>query len=244
MAPELPDHTPATALIIDHLSAGYGAAPIVKEVSLTARAGQVTVILGPNGAGKSTLLKAAMGLVARTSGRVSLVGRDVTRLSPEAIVVAGMSYTPQVDNVFPSLTVDENLRMGAYVRPHTLVERREEVLTLFPMLMDARHRRARTLSGGQRNMLALARALMLDPAVLLLDEPTAGLAPLVAREVWQRIRAVAGAGVAVVVVEQNVRSALENSDYAYILVSGRNRYESSSAEALQEEELGRMFLGA
>lgn len=231
-------------LVIDRLSAGYGGAPIIKEVSLLAAAGQVTVVLGPNGAGKSTMLKAAMGLVSRLGGTVTVQGRDVTRLPPETIVVAGMSYTPQVENVFPSLTVDENLRMGAYVRPHSLGERREEVLTLFPMLREARRRRARTLSGGQRNMLALARALMLNPAVLLLDEPTAGLAPLVAREVWRRVRAVADSGVAVVVVEQNVRSALENSDYAYILVSGRNRYQSTSAEALQEEGLGRMFLGA
>ncbi len=231
-------------LVIERLSAGYGGGPIVKEVSLLAAAGQVTVVLGPNGAGKSTMLKAAMGLVSRMGGTVTVNGRDVTRLPPESIVVAGMSYTPQVDNVFPSLTVDENLRMGAYVRPHDLQERREEVLTLFPMLREARRRRARTLSGGQRNMLALARALMLNPAVLLLDEPTAGLAPLVAREVWRRVRAVADSGVAVVVVEQNVRSALENSDYAYILVSGRNRYQSTSAEALQEEGLGRMFLGA
>lgn len=230
--------------MIDRLSAGYGGAPIVKEVSLVAAAGQVTVVLGPNGAGKSTMLKAAMGLVSRVGGTVSVNGRNVTRLPAESIVVAGMSYTPQVDNVFPSLTVDENLRMGAYIRPDTLSGRREEVLTLFPMLREARRRRARTLSGGQRNMLALARALMLNPVVLLLDEPTAGLAPMVAREVWQRVRAIADSGIAVVVVEQNVRSALENSDYAYVLVSGRNRYQSISSDALREEGLGRMFLGA
>jgi ABC-type branched-subunit amino acid transport system ATPase component len=231
------------ALRVEGFSAGYGSVPVVSEVNLRAEAGKVCVILGPNGAGKSTLLKGIAGLIPRLGGRAAVAGRDVTRLSPEAIVAAGMSYVPQVDNVFPSLTVAENLRMGAYLRTAGVAERMEEVLRLFPMLRQALDKRAGALSGGQRNMLALARGLMLDPHVLLLDEPTAGLAPVMAREVWSQVRLVAEQGTAVVVVEQNVRTALAHSDYAYVLVSGRNRYEAPSAAAM-EADLGAMFLGA
>lgn len=230
-------------LRVEGFSAGYGSVPVVSEVDIVARPGTVSVILGPNGAGKSTLLKGIAGLITRLGGRVGVKDRDVTRLAAEAIVAAGMSYVPQVDNVFPTLTVAENLRMGAYLRASGVRERMDEILALFPMLRDALEKRAGALSGGQRNMLALARGLMLDPHVLLLDEPTAGLAPVMAQEVWKQVRVVAGQGTAVVVVEQNVRTALAHSDYAYVLVSGTNRYEAASSAAL-EVDLGPIFLGA
>jgi branched-chain amino acid transport system ATP-binding protein len=237
--------TEASAVLeVEGFSAGYGSVPVVSDIRLNASAGAVTVILGPNGAGKSTLLKGIAGLIPRLGGRVHVAGRDVSRLAAEAIVAAGMSYMPQVDNVFPSLTVEENLRMGAYLRTAGLRERMDEVLTLFPMLRVALAKRAGALSGGQRNMLALARGLMLDPHVLLLDEPTAGLAPAMAQEVWKQIRLVAEQGAAVVVVEQNVRTALAHSDYAYVLVSGRNRHEAPSAALADGVDLGEMFLGA
>lgn len=230
-------------LRVEGFSAGYGSVPVVRGVDIVARAGTVCVILGPNGAGKSTLLKGVVGLIARLGGRVHVKDRDITRLAAEAIVAAGVSYVPQVDNVFASLTVAENLRMGAYLRSTGVQQRLDEVLSLFPMLRDALGKSAGALSGGQRNMLALARGLMLDPHVLLLDEPTAGLAPIMAQEVWQQVRIVAGQGTAVIVVEQNVRTALAHSDYTYVLVSGKNRYEAASSAA-QEIDLGALFLGA
>lgn len=232
------------ALVVEGFSAGYTSVPVVSDVALQVKAGTVSVILGPNGAGKSTLLKGIAGLIPRLAGRVVLGGRNVSRLGTEAIVAAGMSYMPQVDNVFPSLTVAENLRMGAYLRQSGVSERMDQALALFPMLRDALGKRAGALSGGQRNMLALARGLMLDPKVFLLDEPTAGLAPVMAQEVWKQVRVVADQGTAVVVVEQNVRTALSHSDYAYVLVSGKNRYEAPSVTVLEEADLGEMFLGA
>jgi ABC-type branched-subunit amino acid transport system ATPase component len=233
---------PAPVLEVDRLTAGYGGLPVVREASFTVARGQVVSILGPNGAGKSTLLKGVFGLIDRLGGTVRLMGRDISRLRPDQMVGLGMGYVPQTENVFPSLTVDENLRMGAYLHRAQIPRRREEVLAVFGDLRGALSRRAGTLSGGQRNMLAMARGLMAAPQVLLLDEPTAGLAPQVAAEVWRKVRQIAAAGTAVALVEQNVAMALQYSDYAYVLVGGTNRYEAPSREA-EREDLGAMFLG-
>jgi branched-chain amino acid transport system ATP-binding protein len=233
---------PEAVLEVEGLSAGYGRHAVVHDVSLRAHAGQVVALLGPNGAGKSTLLKGIFGLIERHVGQIRLKGQDVTHLGSDRLAALGLGYVPQQDNVFPSLTVDENLRMGAYLRPKEVPRRREEVLALFPDLAAALRRRAGTLSGGQRNMLAIARGLMLSPSVLLLDEPTAGLAPLVTEQVWQKVAEVAGSGTAVVVVEQNVLQALQHSDFAYVLVNGRHRYAGTSPEVARQD-LGAMFLG-
>jgi len=230
-------------LNVAHFSCGYQAVPIVDGVSLQARRGRVIAVLGPNGAGKSTLLKGIMGLNRRFDGSVHLAGRDVSRMAPEQMVAAGLSYVPQVDNVFPNLSVDENLRMGAFLTPGKFRERREQVIGLLPVLGEASRRKAGTLSGGQRNMLALGRALMLDPKVLLLDEPTAGLAPSIANEVWKNVRRIADTGTSVVVVEQNVEFALQGSDHVYVLVSGKNRLDMPSAQAIDNDALGAAFMG-
>lgn len=231
------------ALRVVDFSCGYQAAPIVERVSLLARRGRVVAVLGPNGAGKSTLLKGIMGLVRRFGGSVTLAGRDVGRMTPEQMVAAGLSYVPQVDNVFPNLSVEENLRMGAFLAPTTFRARRQQVIDLLPVLGTASRRKAGTLSGGQRNMLALGRALMLEPQVLLLDEPTAGLAPTIAADVWRNIRLIADTGTSVVVVEQNVEFALQGSDHIYVLVSGKNRLDMPSAQAIGNDALGAAFLG-
>jgi ABC-type branched-subunit amino acid transport system ATPase component len=233
---------PEPVLHVAGLTVGYGRHPVVTDASLAAAPGQIVALLGPNGAGKSTLLKGIFGLIERHAGSVHLAGRDLTHRRPDEIAGLGMSYVPQVENVFPSLTVEENLRMGAYLRPREAARRMEEVLALFPDLRTALRRRAGVLSGGQRNMLAMARGLMLRPQVLLLDEPTAGLAPLVAEQVWQKVEEVAATGTAVVIVEQNVLAALTHSHFAYVLVGGRHRYAGPSAEVARQD-LGAMFLG-
>jgi ABC-type branched-subunit amino acid transport system ATPase component len=233
----------AVALAVRDFSCGYQAVPVVDHVSLQVRHGQVVAVLGPNGAGKSTLLKGVMGLNRRMGGSVHLGEREVTRMAPESLVAAGISYVPQVDNVFPNLSVDENLRMGAFLNPASFRARRQEVVELLPALGEAARRKAGTLSGGQRNMLALGRALMLEPKVLLLDEPTAGLAPAIAAEVWRNIRRVAQTGAAILVVEQNVDFALQGSDHVYVLVSGKNRLDMPSAQAIGNDALGAAFMG-
>ncbi|HVC78928.1 MAG TPA: ABC transporter ATP-binding protein [Chloroflexota bacterium] len=225
------------------ITAGYGPVPIVREASISAEAGQIVAILGPNGAGKSTLLKTIFGYLKPQAGHVFLQGVEVTGLAPEALVSRGIGYVPQVGNVFPTLTVRENLEMGAYLRHGGVQERVEAVLSIFPDVGKALERRAGTLSGGQRSMLAMGRGLMLDPTVLLLDEPTAGLAPEYTREVWRQIQRVAESGTAVVVVEQNATAALQAADWAYILVAGRNRHDDRAGTLLDNPDLGRMFLG-
>jgi ABC-type branched-subunit amino acid transport system ATPase component len=200
-------------------------------------------MVGPNGAGKSTLMKAIAGVVRPSGGRVVLNGSDVTGRAPERLVVLGMSYVPQLANVFPSLTIAENLEMGGYVRKAGTKERAAELLEMFPDLRAARRRPARTLSGGQRTMLAIARGLMLDPKTLLLDEPTAGLSPKIEGAVWDRILAIRASGVAVVVVEQNTRRALRHADRAYVLVNGRNRLEGTGQELSDTERLAAIYLG-
>jgi branched-chain amino acid transport system ATP-binding protein len=229
-------------LRLQGVTVGYGAVPVNHTVDLRAEAGAITALIGPNGAGKSTLLKATAGLLRPSAGTVTVDGLDVTGWRPHRIVRVGMGYVPQVSNVFPTLTVTENLEVGAYVRRSGKRERMDEVLEMFPDLRQAARLRAGALSGGQRTMLAIARALMLDPKVLLLDEPTGGLAPMYIDRVWEKAVAIARAGTGVVVVEQNVDLALEHADHAYILIAGRNYIDGRAAE-VSRLDLGAIFLG-
>lgn len=227
------------------LSAGYGGPPIVVDVDVRANSGQITVIVGLNGAGKSTLLRAIAGVLQITSGKVALKGADVTGRPPEGLLRAGISYVPQLDNVFPSLSVRENLEMGGYILPRSeLRSKIEEICALFPDLKSALRRPARTLSGGQRHMLAVARGLMVKPSVLLLDEPTAGLAPKVETSVWDNIETIRTTGVALLVVDQNVRRALAHADWGYVMSLGRNLAEGPGAELLHSDDVGGLYTAA
>jgi ABC-type branched-subunit amino acid transport system ATPase component len=235
--------TAAIALSVETVTAGYGAVPVVKKATLRARSAEITVLVGPNGAGKSTLLKAIAGVLRPTEGHVLLNGQDVAGKAPDRLVKLGLAYVPQVANVFPSLTVMENLEMGGIVRRHAVRGRAEAMCELFPDLRAALRRPARTLSGGQRNMLALARALMADPTVLLVDEPTAGLSPRYEQVVWDHIRAIQKTGVAIVLVEQNTRRALAEADWGYVLVNGENRLDGPGREILDNPEIGELYIG-
>jgi ABC-type branched-subunit amino acid transport system ATPase component len=226
------------------LIAGYGEVEILHGVSITVNEGEVVAVIGPNGAGKSTLLKAVFGLLPLRSGSVELLGRDVTNLSADRVVQSGMSYVPQVDNVFPSLTINENLEMGAFVRRDGLRERLERVYGLFPDIAGRRGERAGGLSGGQRQMLALARALMLDPKVLLLDEPSASLSPIMVDSIFGKIGEINRGGTAILLVEQNAKEALSFSNRAYVLAMGENRFEGEAQSILANEEVGKLYLGA
>jgi ABC-type branched-subunit amino acid transport system ATPase component len=231
-------------LVIDGLTAGYGGPPIIEGICLEARPGAITAIVGPNGAGKSTLMKAIAGVVRPSGGEIRVCGKVTTGLAADRLVRHGMSYVPQVANVFPSLTVLENLEMGAYMRKSSSVRARvEELYQLFPDLRTAARRPARTLSGGQRNMLAMARGLMSDPKVLLVDEPTAGMAPKFETAVWEHIVQIRQTGVAVVVVEQNTRRTLTYADWAYVLVLGRNRLSGPPDELLEDKEVVELYIG-
>jgi branched-chain amino acid transport system ATP-binding protein len=230
-------------LVINDLTAGYGGPPIIEGISLEARPGAITAIVGPNGAGKSTLMKAIAGVVRPSGGEIKVCGQVTTGLTADKLVRRGMAYVPQVANVFPSLTVVENLEMGGYNRKSGVRERIEELYELFPDLRPAAKRPAKTLSGGQRNMLAMARGLMSDPKVLLVDEPTAGMAPKFEAAVWQHIVQIRQTGVAVVVVEQNTRRTLTHADWAYVLVLGRNRLSGSPAQLLNDEEVVALYIG-
>ncbi len=234
---------PGVVLEIDSVTAGYGGEPVISDVSLRTREGRITAIVGPNGAGKSTLLKALVGLIRVSSGSVQLKGEDVTGMATEKLVRRGISYVPQVANVFAGLTVRENLEMGGYCRKTGLPERVDELCRLFPDLAGALKRKAGTLSGGQRTMLAMARGLMVDPAVLILDEPSAGLSPKFQSTVWQRIEQVRGTNVAVVVVEQNTRETLRHAAWAYVLVLGQNRLDGPGRELLDNDEVVRLYVG-
>lgn len=224
--------------------AGYGEMEILHGVSVRVNEGEIVAIIGPNGAGKSTLLKSVFGLVAVRDGGVELSGQEVTNFSPDRIVQSGMSYVPQVDNVFPSLTINENLEMGAFVRQDGLRERLERVYGLFPDIADRRGERAGRLSGGQRQMLALARALMLDPKVLLLDEPSASLSPIMVDSIFEKIGEINRGGTAILLVEQNAQEALSFSKRAYVLAMGENRFEGEAKGMLDNEEIARLYLGA
>lgn len=230
-------------LQVDEIIAGYGETEILHSVSIAVGQGEIVTIIGPNGSGKSTLLKAILGLVQPKSGQVTFRDEDITGTAPERIVRKGICYVPQSNNVFPSLTVHENLEMGAFVRTDDFQQRLEEVYDLFPDLTGRRGERAGRLSGGQRQMLALARALMLDPILLLLDEPSAGLAPNLVNLVLEKIIGINSTGVAILLVEQNARKALKLSSRGYILASGQNQLEDRGERLLENPEVARLYLG-
>ncbi len=234
------------------IEAGYGGLLIVQGVSIEVRPGEIVTIVGPNGAGKSTFLKALFGLLPVQSGHVHLNGREVTGLPPEAMVRLGAAFVPQADHVFPSMSVEENLELGAYALPSARSgraaaserqRRLQRVFTTFPILAERRRQRAGTLSGGEQQMLAMGRALMLEPRLLLLDEPTAGLSPKAARQILEKVVEINRQGVSVLMVEQNVRAALALSHRAYLLVMGRNRLSGPAAELLADRHFAEQFLG-
>jgi len=225
------------------LVAGYvPEVDILTDVSITVNDGEIVTVIGPNGAGKSTLIKSIFGLLPPRKGRVVLRGEDLTGLRPHSITRRGMSYVPQLDNVFQSLTVEENLEMGSLDRSRTR-ERIEEMCELFPRLGERRTQLAGTMSGGERQMLAMGRALMPDPQVLLLDEPSAGLAPAFVEAIFEKVRDINQAGVTVVMVEQNARRALGMSHRGYVLDLGRNRFEGPGSELLDDPKVAELYLG-
>jgi branched-chain amino acid transport system ATP-binding protein len=231
-------------LAVENLTAGYGGPPIIEDISLTAKPGTITVFVGPNGAGKSTLMKALAGVIRPTSGTIRVCGEVTTGLTSDKLVRKGLSYVPQVANVFPSLTILENLQMGGYTRRSGLAERIQDLYGLFPDLAVAARRPAGNLSGGQRNMLALAQGLVPDPKVLLVDEPTAGLAPKFELAVWEHIVRIRDTGVAVVVVEQNTRLALSHANWGYVLALGKTCLAGSGYDLLHDEEVVSLYIGA
>jgi ABC-type branched-subunit amino acid transport system ATPase component len=230
-------------LEVSNIVAGYGQTEILHGVSIAVDSGQIVTIIGPNGSGKSTLLKTIFGLVPPGKGKIEFRGEDITRLAPETVVRKGMCYVPQSSNVFPSLTINENLEMGAFIRTDDFRSRLEEMYGLFPDLADRRKDRAGTLSGGQRQMLAVARALMLDPVLLLLDEPSAGLAPNLVGSVFKRILSINRSGVAILLVEQNAQEALRLSHWGYVLASGQNQLEDHGEKLLKNPDVARVYLG-
>jgi len=230
-------------LTVEGLTTGYGEMEVLRSLSLRVEAGTIVSIIGPNGAGKSTAMKAVFGLLRPWQGSIRFGERDIGGLSPDRIVRLGMCYVPQTDNVFPSLTVEENLEMGAFVLSGPIQERKERVYELFPRLAERRRQRAGKMSGGERQMVAMGRALMLDPKLLLLDEPSAGLAPLLVDMIFERIRDINAGGVAILMVEQNARKSLELADHAYVLVGGRNGIDGRGRDLLGDPEVGRLYLG-
>ncbi|MEE9566003.1 MAG: ABC transporter ATP-binding protein [Desulfobacteria bacterium] len=230
-------------LSIEDITAGYNEVDILHQVNLQVRVGEIVSIIGPNGAGKSTLLKTIFGLLQPRQGKIILNDEDITGLRPEKIVRKGISYVPQVDNVFPSMTIQENLEMGAFIRTDDYRHRLDQVYDLFPILRERRKHKVGQLSGGQRQMVAMGRALMLDPQVLLLDEPSAGLAPLLVSHIFEQIREINVTGVAIVIVEQNAQEALKMAHHGYVLAMGRKVLDDTGDALLENEEVGRLYLG-
>ena len=227
------------------MTAGYGSGPdIISSCSINVDRGEIVAILGPNGAGKSTAMKAMLGLLELKSGSVSMAGKDISKLSPQDRVKQGISFVPQNKNVFPDLTVRENLEVGAFLRDDDVNKVVEEIYDLFPILKEKNSQIVGELSGGQRQQVALGRALMIKPSVLMLDEPTAGVSPIVMDELFQHIIKVKETNVAIIMVEQNAKQALSISDRGYVLVTGQNKFEGLGKELLQDPEVRRSFLGA
>jgi ABC-type branched-subunit amino acid transport system ATPase component len=223
--------------------AGYGGMEILHGVSVEVGEREVVTIIGPNGAGKSTLMKAVFGLLRPSRGTILFRGEQIDGLRPDSIVRRGISYVPQVDNIFPSLTVEENLEMGAFIRTDDFRPRLGHIYELFPVLRVRRRERVGRLSGGERQMVAMGRALMLDPALLLLDEPSAGLSPLLVETVFQKIVEINRTGVAILIVEQKARESLRLSTRGYVLAAGQKRFEGTGTALVEDEEIARLYLG-
>ena len=227
------------------MTAGYGDGPdIISSCSITANRGEIVAILGPNGAGKSTAMKAMLGLLKLKSGSVTLNGEDISKTNPQDRVKKGISFVPQTRNVFAELTVRENLEIGGFLTEGSLENKIESIYSLFPILSEKKSQVVGQLSGGQRQQVALGRALMSDPSVLMLDEPTAGVSPIVMDELFEHIIKVKKTDVAVIMVEQNAKQALSISDRGYVLVTGQNKFEGSGNDLLEDPEVRRSFLGA
>ena len=230
-------------LIGEAMTGGYGPVDILHSCTIAVNKGEIAVIVGPNGAGKSTAMKAVFGMLNLRGGRVLLEGEDITKLSPQARVAKGMAFVPQTSNIFTSMTVEENLEMGAFLRRDDIKDTMDQIYTLFPILKAKRYQAAGELSGGQRQQVAVGRALMTQPKVLMLDEPTAGVSPIVMDELFDRIIEVARTGISILMVEQNARQALDIADKGYVLVQGANRFTDTEQALLADPEVRRSFLG-
>ncbi len=226
-----------------NMTGGYGGVDILHGCDLSVDRGEIAVIVGPNGAGKSTAMKAVFGMLGIHTGSVVLDGEDITALPPQARVAKGMGFVPQVNNIFTSMSVQENLEMGGFLRRDDITGTMEQVYDLFPILRDKRNQHAGELSGGQRQQVAVGRALMTQPTLLMLDEPTAGVSPIVMDELFDRIIEVARTGISILMVEQNARQALEIADKGYVLVQGRNAHTDTGTALLADPEVRRTFLG-
>ena len=231
-------------LIGDNMTGGYGSgANILHGCTISVEEGEIAVIVGPNGAGKSTAMKAVFGMLNMREGSVRLGGEDISQLSPQDRVAKGMAFVPQTNNIFTSMTVEENLEMGAFLRRDDISATMNQVYDLFPILREKQYQAAGELSGGQRQQVAVGRALMTQPRLLMLDEPTAGVSPIVMDELFDRIIEVARTGISILMVEQNARQALEIADKGYVLVQGRNAYTDTGEALLADPEVRRTFLG-
>tara|TARA_B100001094_G_scaffold79656_1_gene75918 strand:+ start:589 stop:1269 length:681 start_codon:yes stop_codon:yes gene_type:complete len=225
------------------MTGGYGGEDILKDCSISVNRGEISVIVGPNGAGKSTAMKAMLGMLTLSEGKTVLNDKDITNYSPQNRIAEGISFVPQTMNIFSELTVKENLEMGAYLRQDDISETIDELYNLFPILYEKREQVAGELSGGQRQQVAVGRALMTQPSVLMLDEPTAGVSPVVMDELFEKIIDIKNKGVAIIIVEQNAKQALGIADYGHVLVAGENKYDGKGKELLQDNEVRKSFLG-
>ena len=232
------------ALDIVNLHAGYGETEILKGINLNVEHSEIVAIIGPNGAGKSTVVKSVLGLLNIISGNISLNGNNIVGIAPDKAIKSGISYVPQTHNIFPNLTITENLEMGAWTKSKGIPERIQEMFELFPDLKVKRNKVAGSLSGGQRQMVAMAKARMVDSKIMLLDEPTAGLSPKFQSEIFRTIKRINKNGVPILLVEQNAKQALETADRGYVLVDGSNKVEGKGQDLINDRNVARMFLGS
>ena len=232
------------ALDIVNLHAGYGETEILKGINLRVEHSEIVAIIGPNGAGKSTVVKSVLGLLNIISGNISLNGNNIVGIAPDKAIKSGISYVPQTHNIFPNLTITENLEMGAWTKSKGIPERIQEMFDLFPDLKVKRNKVAGSLSGGQRQMVAMAKALMVDSKIMLLDEHTAGLSPKFQSEIFRTIKRINNNGVPILLVEQNAKQALETADRGYVLVDGSNKVEGKGQDLINDRNVARMFLGS
>mgnify|MGYP001453811117 FL=1 len=226
-----------------NMTGGYGGEDIIHGCNIEVDRNQIVVIVGPNGAGKSTAMKAMLGMISLKEGSLILDGSDISKLTPQDRVAAGIAFVPQTMNIFSELTVEENLEMGAFLREDNVKETIEEIYNLFPAMKDKKNQLAGELSGGQRQQVAVSRALMTRPKVLMLDEPTAGVSPIVMKEIFERIITIKNSGVAIVIVEQNAKQALNIADFGYVLVGGENKFSGEGQALLNNQEVRKSFLG-